>query len=182
MSIPEQHQQLLAKSDFEPNCDSAQFDASEWELIKRFGTWMQGLADGVLEPFTDSQIRFVAVTRGESDPESEYELAWTKLNQVKKQTAEGERQFVTHAQACERCGNSISRERLEVFPNARKCIRCQNLEDSSEFTTDSVDLFCPRCADKGLRSKLVYRQARDPEIRGHFLGCSNFPDCRYTES
>jgi len=49
------------------------------------------------------------------------------------------------AKVCRTCKQTISPERLEIFPNAEQCARCQQKADSGEGEND-VD-FCPRCGE-----------------------------------
>ncbi len=185
MSIPEDHRRLLARLDYQPDCDSALFEDSEWILIERYGAWMEALATGMIKPFTNAQIRFLAVANDQVEPQTDFEIVWKKLARVLKQSEFGDvhrEEGLEVGRICGRCGQAISPDRLEVFPDATFCKRCQENAEHEQTDSDAKDLYCPRCANRGLKSKLVYRQARDPEIRGHFLGCSNFPDCRYTEN
>lgn len=185
MSIPIEHQRALANPDYKPGCGSELFDTKEWALIKRYGAWMEALASGKIEPYTEAQRRFLAVADGQLEAQTEFELVWVKLTRMLEQglLADGNRQFGTVAEKnCSRCQEPISPDRLEVFPDSLLCRRCQENVELQQDAPDVEDLYCPRCAERGLESKLVYRKARDPEISGYFLGCANFPDCRYTEN
>jgi DksA/TraR C4-type zinc finger protein len=83
---------------------------------------------------------------------------------------------------CAVCGRAISPERLEVLPDAVRCVVCQQKTELDSTHPRVSELLCPRCAARGLRSRLIWRTARDPNIPGYFLGCSLFPECRYTET
>jgi hypothetical protein len=82
---------------------------------------------------------------------------------------------------CQHCGNRIDPERIEVFPDAKYCVTCQEIADKNHDVVVVAPPTCPRCEHKGIHSKLVYRHARDPEIKGCFLGCSRYPHCQYVE-
>lgn len=45
--------------------------------------------------------------------------------------------------SCERCGTTIPHERVELFPDVRLCVRCQQKADSG--ADDSPAEYCPRC-------------------------------------
>jgi RNA polymerase-binding transcription factor DksA len=82
---------------------------------------------------------------------------------------------------CQHCGIRIPPERIEVFPDAKYCVKCQEgFEQNGDFVNVASPI-CPRCERKGIHSELVYRRARDPEIKGYFLGCSRYPHCQYVE-
>lgn len=49
----------------------------EAALVERYGTWMEGLTSGDLEPLTSGQRRFVKVAWGLSLPSTKFEQAWT---------------------------------------------------------------------------------------------------------
>jgi hypothetical protein len=81
---------------------------------------------------------------------------------------------------CRRCLKQIPVERVRAIPGVELCVPCQGVQDVSVPSLDSgVD--CPRCACNGIKAKLVWRVARDPERSGYFLGCSRFPECRYID-
>lgn len=80
---------------------------------------------------------------------------------------------------CVRCRAPIPAERLQAVPDATRCVRCQAASERQPSDPSLSGEFCPRCAAKGLRSELVWRRARDVEIRGEFLGCSRYPHCQY---
>jgi len=50
----------------------------EREALEHYGYWFQALADGILEPITEMQKRFIAVAHKEEDPFSIEEKAWFK--------------------------------------------------------------------------------------------------------
>lgn len=45
---------------------------------------------------------------------------------------------------CTACGEAISAERLEVFPDTRRCTACQKREEQPPPPSEDSD-FCPRC-------------------------------------
>jgi hypothetical protein len=82
---------------------------------------------------------------------------------------------------CQHCSQRIDPGRLEVFPDAKYCVTCQEIAEKNGDVIVVAPPTCPRCERKGIHSQLVYRHARDPEIKGCFLGCSRYPHCQYIE-
>lgn len=54
------------------------FTDEELEVLEEYGRGLERLADGKRLPNTPAQQRFVAVVRGELEPETIYERAWMK--------------------------------------------------------------------------------------------------------
>jgi hypothetical protein len=75
------HTALIHRGNFAVPADGA-FEDRERTLLSRYGYWLQALADGVIEPITPEQERFVRAVRGEEEPQSAFELAWTKYRRV----------------------------------------------------------------------------------------------------
>ncbi|MEK6808408.1 MAG: DNA topoisomerase I, partial [Nanoarchaeota archaeon] len=74
---------------------------------------------------------------------------------------------------CEKCSSPI----IEVVRNKRKQELCVNSScESKQLIQDNekVDTQCPKCKE----GKLLIRNS----IYGSFLGCSQYPKCRHTES
>ncbi len=86
------------------------------------------------------------------------------------------------AAICQHCSRLIPAERIEVFPDAKYCVKCQELADEHSGSIPMAPPTCPRCERKGIHSELVYRRARDPAVKGYFLGCSRYPYCQYLEA
>jgi len=68
------------------------------------------------------------------------------------------------ARACAECGQPIPRERLEIFPSADLCVRCQQKSDRGE---SSETEYCPRCG-----SVMTIRQSRRGVTR-YVMSCPN---------
>lgn len=73
---------------------------------------------------------------------------------------------------CRHGGHRIAPGRMEVVPDAKYCVTCQEIADKNHDVVVVAPPTCPRCERKGIHSQLVYRHAGDPEIKGCFLGCS----------
>jgi hypothetical protein len=83
---------------------------------------------------------------------------------------------------CTECGGIIRPERLEILPDTQLCVSCQRMAETKPSPSPGYSgEFCPKCAAKGLKAELVWRRARDREIRGEFLGCSRYPECQYID-
>ncbi len=72
---------------------------------------------------------------------------------------------------CEACRQPIPPERLEIFPNAKRCVECQGISDRGE-EVDEPD-FCPRCG-----SLLELRMSRGSGITRYKQFCTGDPACR----
>ncbi len=71
------------------------------------------------------------------------------------------------ARTCVRCRKPISRERLEIFPNATLCAACQNASEADE---DETPEYCPRCG-----SIMTLRTTGAGGVQRYALVC---PQCR----
>lgn len=75
------------------------------------------------------------------------------------------------ARRCEICRQAIAPERLEALPDAKRCVKCQQAEDSGESKTDVE--YCPRCG-----SLLELRVSRRGGMTRYQLFCTGAPPCR----
>ncbi len=76
---------------------------------------------------------------------------------------------------CALCGTPIPRQRLAAMPDATQCIDCEERAETSADQDDKEGLgTCPRCG-----SPLKTYQRRTGTTR-YFVGCSAYPQCRYT--
>lgn len=67
---------------------------------------------------------------------------------------------------------------LTQVENTVKTAHIRNLQKKSHPVSADETMICPFC-----RGKLVLRVAKNGKYAGnHFLGCSNFPKCRYTRN
>lgn len=78
MSVPTDHRKFLKKRDFDLGCSNI-FSEEEHALLIRYGCWMEALVKGVIQPITPAEERFLLVHRGEAEPQSIYEQAWSRL-------------------------------------------------------------------------------------------------------
>lgn len=123
------------------------------------------LASGAMRPTTDAQLHFVAVCEGRLPPRTVHEFAYTTFKKICSLSGLSEDEVVAG----------------DFFLRAESpAIQIHEAPASSQSPGYSGE-FCPRCAKKGIRSPLVWRHARDPNLPGEFLGCSSFPHCRYKE-
>jgi transposase-like protein len=68
------------------------------------------------------------------------------------------------ARKCETCGAAIPPERLEVFPETRLCVACQNRDERGELT--ATPEYCPRCG-----SAMELSQSRGSGITRYVMTC-----------
>ena len=180
----------------------ATFSAGELALLRAHFQFYFDLDLGHRQPSSDKQHHFVRVCRNLDAPNTEHEAVYMRLKEIAhtmgrdvakiaganfelpSMAAEAlEAEMATiEVRLCLVCKRPIHPERLEAIPNATKCVKCQSIAESASPNSAVTSLDCPRCTKNGFRSRLVWRTARDPNISGYFLGCSRFPDCRYTES
>lgn len=73
---------------------------------------------------------------------------------------------------CERCRKPIDPERLEVFPDSKRCVGCQSKAESGEPEEDEPD-FCPRCG-----SLVELRVSRGSGLTRYRQFCTGQPSCR----
>ena len=183
--------------------DIAAIGDDDRRLLVAFYEFYRALDTGSRAPTTEAQRHFVAVCRGAASPETEHERAYTRfkhavaaaglteealaasgfvppLGQGDEDTAAGEVVDVP-VRPCAGCGRPIPPERLEVIPDATQCVPCQQRTESAPTDWRVSELVCPRCAVRGVHSRMVWRTARDPTIPGYFLGCNRYPECRYVD-
>lgn len=94
MSIPEDHKELLARKDYALKCSHKIFTADEYEILREFGYWLEGLASGAIQPFTLEQRHFVTVAQGKTEPVEPFEKLWVKYQ--KRQKWERENKNIPH--------------------------------------------------------------------------------------
>ncbi len=63
---------------FDIRCSRAIFTDNEIEILERYGRQFEHLISGVRTPETGAQKRFVEVSRGKREPDTEYERVWWK--------------------------------------------------------------------------------------------------------
>ena len=79
---------------------------------------------------------------------------------------------------CKLCQKPIPAARIEAVPNTTKCVECQNADEHRKDTDNDDMGSCPRCG-----CPLVWRHgAPAGSTTKYFIGCSAFPECRYTSS
>jgi hypothetical protein len=71
------------------------------------------------------------------------------------------------ARNCESCGAAIPPERLEVFPETRLCVACQNRDERGELTGPAE--YCPRCG-----TAMILKRATGSGITRYIMAC---PGC-----
>jgi transcription elongation factor Elf1 len=69
---------------------------------------------------------------------------------------------------CESCGTPIPPARLEIFPDTRLCVACQNRDERGELTGPAE--YCPHCG-----TVMVLKRAGGAGITRYVMTC---PACR----
>jgi len=143
----------------------------------------------------------IAECRGSATAETDHERAYSRFKRALYATGISEAAVVASGfvlppeiisavgtafdipvRPCPQCGQPIPPERLEAIPDATRCVPCQQRTESAASGPHVSELECPRCAGHGVKSRMVWRTARDPaKFSGYFLGCSRFPECRYID-
>ena len=72
------------------------------------------------------------------------------------------------ARACVVCGQPIAAERLAAFPDAQRCVACQQAADRG--ADSSPPDYCPRCG-----TPMTLRPRRGQGLAGYEMVC---PQCR----
>ena len=75
------------------------------------------------------------------------------------------------AVVCEVCRKPIPPERLEIFPNAQRCVACQDVADRGAEPEEPD--FCPKCG-----SLVELRVSRGSGTTRYKLFCTGNPPCR----
>ena len=76
-----------------------------------------------------------------------------------------------HAALCQICNQPIPPERLEILPDASRCVACQDAEDRGEEAAKPE--FCPKCG-----ALLELRVSRGGGITRYKQFCTANPPCR----
>jgi hypothetical protein len=101
-----------------------------------------------------SKLRSISVLRREADPETDLliELFRSSADRfacpICKQTGLHVREPPSDdwdtVQFCESCAERIPTERLEIFPSAKRCAKC---EAAGKHDANSDREFCPKCGE-----------------------------------
>lgn len=137
----------------------------EQRLIEKHHAFYQALCSGERTPSTPEQEHFVAVQKGAAEPETSHEHAW------KKWTADP----AIH-KLCSGCEKVIPAARLRHFPDEVVCARCKDALQKPDDSDHDLGK-CPRCG-----SNLVWRESRSFKAGEHFVGCGNFPKCKFKKT
>ena len=75
------------------------------------------------------------------------------------------------AVVCEVCRKPIPDERLDVFPDARRCVDCQNAEEQGRAPIEPD--YCPKCG-----AVVELRVSRGGGVTRYKQACTGQPPCR----
>jgi uncharacterized protein YifE (UPF0438 family) len=99
MTAKEKHKAYLKKmGEYPIDCNTDAFNDEEMECIRKYGYWYKALCDEILVPFTWLQEQFIRVYKGELEPFSIHEVAWTKY--VGQKNAESKRETTVTGNIC----------------------------------------------------------------------------------
>ena len=73
---------------------------------------------------------------------------------------------------CTECGEAIAVKRLRAVPGTPFCIRCQEQFEHGQLKEEPV--YCNECG-----AKMAWRIRESILPAKYFLGCSNYPRCRF---
>jgi DNA-directed RNA polymerase subunit RPC12/RpoP len=79
------------------------------------------------------------------------------------------------APLCTQCGETIPHSRLKAVPGTPFCVRCQGQFEQPQKQDEPV--YCNRCG-----AMMVLRVRESILPTKYFLGCSNYPRCRFVIS
>jgi uncharacterized protein YifE (UPF0438 family) len=77
--IPPDHLVYLQRRPFAFGCSTAIFPADELQALSDFGSWMEALSGGAIQPVTPEQAHFLSVDCEEAEPATVCERAWVRL-------------------------------------------------------------------------------------------------------
>lgn len=133
-----------------------------------------------------SRLRLVGLLRRDGDPDEEI-LAALLPEAAERMTCSGckgiglsvsETDHVPDdddwqaAVLCESCRKPIDPERLEVFPNSKRCVACQSRREAG-IPDEEEPEFCPRCG-----SLVELRVSRGGGLTRYKRFCTGQPSCR----
>jgi uncharacterized protein YifE (UPF0438 family) len=87
MSDKSVHVTYLQKR-FELDIDPAVFSANELDMLAKYGTWLGALESGALQPISNEQEHFLAVSAEKAEPRNAIEAVWLKYRRRKQALAE----------------------------------------------------------------------------------------------
>lgn len=133
-----------------------------------------------------SRLRLVGMLRRDKDPDDEI-LAALLPEAAPRMTCPGckrigllvedadsadEEDDWQAAALCDRCREPIDPERLEVFPDTKRCVACQAKAEAGEPEPFEPE-FCPRCG-----ALVELRVSRGGGLTRYKRFCTGTPSCR----
>jgi hypothetical protein len=77
--FPDEHLKILWQGGYNVTL-SKEYSPMETYFIRTYGRYMDALASGIIAPFHPLQVQFLRVSRGEKQPENEFESSWSKFS------------------------------------------------------------------------------------------------------
>lgn len=133
-----------------------------------------------------ARLRLVGLLRRDGDPDDEILAALLpeaatrmtcpgckRIGLVARETDAAEEEDDWQAAVlCESCRQPIDPERLEVFPNSKRCVPCQSRSEAGIPDPEEPE-FCPRCG-----SLVELRVSRGGGLTRYKRFCTGQPSCR----
>lgn len=132
-----------------------------------------------------SRLRLVGLLRRDADPDEEILAALLPeaagrmtcpgckaIGLVATEADEEDADDWQAAVLCESCRKPIDPERLEVFPDSKRCVPCQSRSEAG-IPNPEEPKFCPRCG-----SLVELRVSRGGGLTRYRRFCTGSPSCR----
>ena len=85
MKPSEAHKKFLDQKSFHPRVMNGEiFTKEEITLLRRYGAWMEALAERKIQPETTEQRAFVDMCHSSREPNTAFERVWWKLTERRK--------------------------------------------------------------------------------------------------
>ena len=182
--------------------------AKENELLRENLEFYDSLDSGERTPVTKSQKQFVRVCKGLEEAKTDDEIAYekykkafrfkTKRENTRKRSAQKTRKPAIDPKEIAKRNQELFRETgylaeesqggggSKQYPTLKNPFRPLTTYGKKIILNKNSSEHCPRCEEKGRGIfPLVQRQRKrsdplwDLSTNRFFIGCSNFPNCRY---
>ena len=80
----EEHSKYVGQSISDIDDLRKYFSKNDLKIINKYGAWMEALSEGILQPITKDQKRFIDFSNGGVKPKNEYEEIWIKILNARK--------------------------------------------------------------------------------------------------
>jgi uncharacterized protein YifE (UPF0438 family) len=115
MKVPKEHKTYLAKYDYPLKCSLKLFKPEEIKFLRRYGHWIEALANGKIAPITDQEQRLVEVHKGSIEPKNKNEKLWRRL--IERRLWEVEAKKLLHYKLVDKSEEFFSRSDWKKMRN-----------------------------------------------------------------